>query len=320
VTAATGAAEVGPRGHVVQFYGADEELADQVSAYLAQALHDGGKAVAIATPARRRAFEARLAAAGIDVTAARIRDDYLAADAEEMLRRLMHGGRPDAASFEHVVCSLIEGLAQHGQRVRVYGELAGVLWDAGLETAAIELEEMWIGLGRRLPFALWCGYRAARSADQYGAHAVAEICRLHGEVIGRVPAGYTGPGVNARTMKLSRDFAWSLDSVGPARRFVVAALEACGYGVVADDAALVVTELAANAVVHARSDFTVTVTPARDRVRIGVRDRAALPRSGNGTALPAQPLHGLGAVAAMAVRWGAAPSGSGKDVWAELRR
>ena len=120
--------------------------------------------------------------------------------------------------------------------------------------------------------------------------------------------------------KLSREFSGSLDSVVSARRFVVAALEAGGYGVVADDAALVVTELAANAVIHARSDFTVTVTPGPDRVRISVRDRTELPEAGDDTALPAEPLHGLGAVAAMAVRWGVAPNGSSKDVWAELRR
>src|SRR5581483_11265541 len=153
-------------------------------------------------------------------------------------------------------------------------------WDAGLMTAAVELEEMWVGLGRQFPFALWCGYRTEPSAGDLMAAGIAEVCRLHGEIV-----GYRPPGAEARVGELSRDFAWSLDSIGPARRFVVAALEAGGDG-----------------------------------VRIGVRDCAALPGSGNGQVLPVAPLHGLSAVAAMAVRWGATPTGSGKDVWAELPR
>lgn len=315
MTAATGAAEVGPRGHVVQFYRRDEELADQVGGYLAGAIHDDGVAVSIATPAHRSAVEARLAAAGVDVPGTQDRGDYLAVDADELLARFMSAGRLDAAGFNHAICSLIEEPATTGRRVRVYGELVAVLWDAGRMSAAIELEELWIGLGRWFPFALWCGYPAGPSAGDGRAAGVAEVCRLHGEIVGPVP-----PGAEARAGELSRDFARSLDSIGPARRFVVAALEAGGHGVVADDAALVVTEFAVNAVVHARSPFTVTITPGEDRVRIGVRDSAALPRSGNGHVLPAAPLHGLGAVAAMAVRWGATPAGSGKDVWAELPR
>jgi hypothetical protein len=328
VISATGAPGVGPRDHVVQFYRSDEELAARVGGYLAEGIHGGGVSIAIATAPHRRAFEDRLAASGIDVALARASGDYQAVDAEETLRRFMAGDEPDAAGFDRVAGSLIEEPARRGQSVRVYGELVAVLWDAGLMTAAIEVEEMWVGLGRRLPFGLWCGYRAEPAADgadgalaaDGAPSALAEVCRLHGAIVGQPPAGGVSSGSGARAAELSRDFAGSLDSIGSARRFVVAALEVGGHGVVADDAALVVTELAANAVVHARSAFTVTIRAGVDRVRICVRDFAALPRSASGQALPAKPLHGLGAVAAMAVRWGVVPAGLGKDVWAELPR
>jgi hypothetical protein len=315
VIADNGATEVGPRDHVVQFYRRDEELADEAGAYLANAVRGDGIAVVIATPAHQLALEDRLAAAGLDVEAVRACGDYLATDAEEMLRGFMTDGRPDVASFEHAACSLIEKPARRGQRVRVYGELVTVLWEAGLVTAAVELEEMWIGLGRRLPFALWCGYRTGPEAGG-STDGLAEVCRLHGTVVGQVPAGRGQPGSNARVAQLSREFAGSLGSIGQARRFVVAALESDGNGVTADDAALVVTELATNAIIHAKSAFTVTITTGQDIVRITVRDHSA----GNGQVFLAAPLHGLGAVAAMAVRWGVAPIPSGKDVWADLRR
>ena len=306
---ATRAAGVGPRDHVVQFYRSDEELAGQVGGYLAEGSHDDGISIVIATAAHRRALEDRLAASGVDVAVARARGDYLAVDAEETLRLCMAGDGPDAAGFDRMACSLIEEPVRRGRSVRVYGELVDMLWDAGMVTSAVELEEMWVGLRRRLPFGLWCGYRATTTADD----SVADVCRLHSAVLGHAPAGLRS---GARAAELSRDFAGSLDSIGSARRFVVAALEAGGHGAVADDAALVVTELAANAVLHARSAFTVTVRAGADRIRIGVRDCAALLES----ALPAKPLHGLGAVAAMAVRWGVVPAAPGKDVWAELGR
>ena len=56
-------------------------------------------------------------------------------------------------------------------------------------------------------------------------------------------------------------------------------------------------------------------------LRIAVRDASPLPPGPAGPGLPAAPLHGLGAVDALASRWGVDPLGhSGKSVWVELRR
>jgi anti-sigma regulatory factor (Ser/Thr protein kinase) len=87
-----------------------------------------------------------------------------------------------------------------------------------------------------------------------------------------------------------------------------------GGGTFAVDAAIVVTELAANAVVHARSDFTLTVSRRLGAVRIAVRDAGPLAAPLHGTRG-----HGLGLVDTVAARWGVQPLGArGKLVWAEL--
>ena len=83
------------------------------------------------------------------------------------------------------------------------------------------------------------------------------MCRLHGEVVG--PAAADRPGGPA----VVRTFAFSRDAPAAARHFAVATLRGWGAGDLADDAALVVTELAANAVVHARSAFTAHPVRAR---------------------------------------------------------
>ena len=80
------------------------------------------------------------------------------------------------------------------------------------------------------------------------------------------------------------------------------------------------TELAANAIVHAHSAFTILLSARGDLVRISVRDARPLRRRAGRGARPA-PLHGLGAVDALASRWGVEPLGkAGKTVWVELRR
>lgn len=304
---------VGPRDHVVQFYRDEEELTGQAGGYLLDAVRDGGAAVVIATRAHRLAFEAQLAGAGIDVAAARACGTYLDFDAEQTLDRFTDGGSVDPARFDAVIGGVIRQAVAGGRPVCAYGEMVALLWDAGLVAAAIELEALWNELGRQQPFSLYCAYPAASVAGKSRAAAFAEVCGLHGAVIGGSPAG--GGAAAGQAWEL----AASLESVTQARHLVTAAMHEGGAGHLAADAALVVTELAANAVVHARSGFTVTLTTGEDTVRIDVRDAVPLPAGDTG--LPAEPLHGLGAVAAMAARWGVSEvTGGGKDVWAELSR
>ena len=49
-------------------------------------------------------------------------------------------------------------------------------------------------------------------------------------------------------------------------------LRSCGNRALTDDAAIITAELAASAVLHARSGFTVTLSRAAAAVRISVRD------------------------------------------------
>lgn len=104
--------------------------------------------------------------------------------------------------------------------------------------------------------------------------------------------------------------------VRSARRFVERHLQDRDLG--SSDAALVVSELAANAVLHATTDFTVRVAVSDSLVRIEVADGSPL--------LPTPKDHGDGAptgrglkiVERLSARWGAEPTADGKVVWAEL--
>ncbi|MGA3150876.1 MAG: MEDS domain-containing protein [Streptosporangiaceae bacterium] len=176
-----------PGDHAVLFYRDDAELAGQVSAYLLEAIRDGGAAVVIATPDHRRAFEEQLVQAGADIAAAWASGRYLALDAAETMRRCVVADWPDAASFWLAISPLIRQAARDGRPVRVFGEMVWLLWEDGLISAAIELEAMWNELGGQYPFSLLCAYRAESVSGSGHADELTQVCRAHAVTAGVPP-------------------------------------------------------------------------------------------------------------------------------------
>jgi anti-sigma regulatory factor (Ser/Thr protein kinase)/anti-anti-sigma regulatory factor len=87
----------------------------------------------------------------------------------------------------------------------------------------------------------------------------------------------------------------------------------------ADTAALIVTELVANAVAHAGTPMRVSVALRERHLHVAVRDESPRPleRSGDDEEEPGR---GLLIVEGMASAWGCVHTAGGKVVWATLRR
>jgi len=130
--------------------------------------------------------------------------------------------------------------------------------------------------------------------------AVGEVCGLHSDVIAK------------------RGFPAELDSVRAARHVTAGLLEGEAARDLAQCAAIVVTELASNAVVHACSGFTLTVSRSATAVRIAVRDDSPLVPRDDGRPFEIQAGHGLSVVAQLARAWNVEGLPDGKVVWAEL--
>ncbi|MFC4503406.1 MULTISPECIES: ATP-binding protein [Streptomyces] len=126
------------------------------------------------------------------------------------------------------------------------------------------------------------------------------------------PTGYPG---------YSQTLPCEPESAGMARRLVRVALTAWGLDDLADDGALIVSELVSNSVQHAQSHFIrVTVTrPGVTRVRIGVVDKSERAPVCRKPAEEDESGRGLVLVRALAKDWGADRLPWGKRVWAELR-
>ena len=269
--------------HVVQFYETDAELVGRVGEYLKAA----EAAVVIATEAHRDALAAEVPRPG----------EIVWLDAQATLERITRDGAVDPAAFSDIVGGVIRAATAGGRPVRAFGEMVALLWQRSDVAGALALETLWNELMATVPFSLYCAYPSVADAGDF-----ARICHAHTAV------------------EVSWDFPAEVTAASEARHRLAATLARLGPpAALLEDARVVVTELATNAVRHAGSAFSVSIDGDGARVRIGVRDRSrALPA-------PQEPsVHrlsgrGLLLVAALASRWGVEPRPDGKVVWAELR-
>jgi anti-sigma regulatory factor (Ser/Thr protein kinase) len=107
-------------------------------------------------------------------------------------------------------------------------------------------------------------------------------------------------------------------SVPTARRFAEQVLAGWGHPDAGWTAAQVISELATNCALHARTAFTVTVTAGAEEIRLEVQDgspAAVQPRSYSETSTTGR---GLRMVQQLATDWGVSIGEGGKTVWVLL--
>jgi anti-sigma regulatory factor (Ser/Thr protein kinase) len=293
--------EVAPRDHVVKIYQRDPDLFTEVGRFAAGALRAGDVAILIATGPHLEGIEAELRVLGIDVDVARQGGRIVLLEAISLMNEFVADGRVDAEGFAAVVGAAVRRQLDAGYGVTIYGEIVALLWDSGHVVAAIELEALWNDLGRTIPFSLLCGYHADSVLGGQHAEALGQVCGLHSHVV----EGPTRRDREDRILpgaQVSAQFPADIAAPRAARHFVVNALRQWGFSPdLLDDAALVATELAANAVVHAASAFSVVVRAENTEVRIAVADNQSVDQD----RLVVRPGRGLGLVAGLARRWGA---------------
>jgi MEDS: MEthanogen/methylotroph, DcmR Sensory domain len=151
---------LGPEEHVVQLYGTDDRLlAQNVGRFLSEGLKRGDGLLVIATPEHRTTLTGALRnESGYSMAVLEGRLVFL--DAKSTLARFMVDGMPDSDLFLAVVGEALRGVRARAVHtgIRAYGEMVGLLWQAGEHDAAIRLEELWNELLRRSEVSLFCAY------------------------------------------------------------------------------------------------------------------------------------------------------------------
>ncbi|WP_181696039.1 MEDS domain-containing protein [Nocardia sp. GTS18] len=312
-----------PHDHVVSIYDGLDELARNVSDFLGQGLDTDGAAVVIATPAHREAIATRLSEHGLDLAALTAAGRYRALDAAQTLASFTIDGALDRARFAEVIGEVIAAASAGGRSVRAFGEMVALLWADGDPAAAIELEAMWNELAQSHRFLLYCAYPRDMLAGADDLVRLQQVCAHHSEIV--APDSYTAAqpelGPSADPDSDSRTYLPVPSAVSAARRFVTGRLGEWQHGpAVIDDAALVVSELAANAVAHAHTAFRIRLSQTEGMVKIEAEDlspRRPVLGTDRGSAVGGR---GLILIAALGSRWGSepAPAGHAKNVWCEI--
>jgi anti-sigma regulatory factor (Ser/Thr protein kinase) len=110
------------------------------------------------------------------------------------------------------------------------------------------------------------------------------------------------------------------ESVGRVRQFATRTLASWGAQQLEDDVRVVASELATNALLHARTEFTLALALDGDLLRVTLADGSAVqPRMRRFDSTESTTGRGLRMVAALAQAWGVEKDGLGKAVWCEFR-
>lgn len=297
------------------FYDHDRQVVDEVVHFVAEGFDQQGRAVVVATAEHRAAIEQALVARGYDSHEAILTGRLVLLDARKTLRSFMTRNGPDRDRFMAQIGLRLLSSGSDGAPVRVFGEMVGLLLAAGDVQGAIALEALWNGLADRLGFDLLCAYPASLIESSTLA-TVHTVCGQHSHV--HPPSSYAATAGDRAS--LTRVFLPVPEAVASSRRFVISSLRQLGADHLVQDAALIVSELATNAVLHAQSPFRVSVDESVGVVCISVQDVGeghAAPRFGESDE-HAIDGRGIAIIEALARRWGCDTLSDGKVVWAEL--
>jgi hypothetical protein len=176
--------------HVVEFYGRDpRRAAANVARFLAEGLRAGHAAIVVAGATRRAAILEELMRLG-DLESAT--DRLVLIDDGQMLDRLRHAGRVDAARANEVLRPLLQSLTEQYGRVHAYGEMVGRLWAQRAFAEAIALERIWNELLRSDDFDLYCGYPIDVLGDEFQMPATRGVLAEHDSLVSTLDAGFDG--------------------------------------------------------------------------------------------------------------------------------
>jgi len=107
-------------------------------------------------------------------------------------------GKPDWSRFQRVIEEALRNARNRVANAAIcaYGEMVGVLWEAGQTSAAVQLEEYWNKLLHRGGITLFCGYPIDVFANDFQRTRIHDVLRAHSHVMPTSP---------------NSDLRWALD-------------------------------------------------------------------------------------------------------------
>ena len=148
---------------------------NSVAQYVAQGLSSGEAVAIIAKPSLRKALVDFLVTQGFDMQSFKDQGQIKFLDAEFLLSSF----GIDAEAFEKFVSDPLRIMKLKYDKIRIFGEMVDVLWQKGAYDEAIQLENRWNDLFKKIEFSLLCTYSFSHLDPSTYDEALERICRCH---------------------------------------------------------------------------------------------------------------------------------------------
>lgn len=150
---------------------------ESAAAFLAVGLGEDAPGVVVATSSHATAITQELARRGHDGSR------LIFLDAHQALDSLLEAGVASAEAFDRVLGGLLDLARRNGPgRIRLFGEVVGLLAERGETKSALAIEQMCEAALARRPFALMCGYRLDVFDAELQREVLPAICNVHTHV------------------------------------------------------------------------------------------------------------------------------------------
>ncbi len=171
-----------PAHHVVHLYGRnDASLVRGIAEYAAEGLLRREPVLIVATQVHAEAVRHQLDDEDVDVASAIEQGSLRFVEAELLLQELVGDGGPRWEVFRDIVGGVLGEMRakRPGSRVRVFGEMVGILWVLGRRAEAEQLEAYWNRLQETQHFSLFCGYPVDPFEDMLEPSALENLIGPH---------------------------------------------------------------------------------------------------------------------------------------------
>jgi hypothetical protein len=171
--------------HGVVFYHSDRTFTDTIVEFGARALEAGDPLVLVTTHEHMTLIRGGLARRGFHWDTICDHAGGAFYDAHTILGSFMVDGVPDATRFHRAMESVLAPWAGMSERwrVRVFGEMVDLLFQAGQGAAALTLEGLWNDLARNHRFSLLCAYSMGNFYREVNGAAYKRVCELHDHLV-----------------------------------------------------------------------------------------------------------------------------------------
>ena len=169
--------------HIVQVCQNETSEAEAVTHYIKEGLLNDEAVIVFARPALRQAVISKMDGLGLDVQTFKSQSQIKFFDAEFLLSSFLIEGELEEPAFQEFIGLPIQAAQLKFGKVRAFGEMVNVLWKKGQYDTAMQLEDFWNDLSKKLEFSLLCSYSLDSLYPNAYDDSLELICKCHKHLV-----------------------------------------------------------------------------------------------------------------------------------------